>query len=357
MGVTITLAAAMLLGVGFVLQQHAAEQAPKALFLRLRLITSLLPQRRWLVGVGVMVTGQLCSAWSVSHLALSLAEPMLATSLLFALALAVPLSGQRLRAVEVIGAVVLAGGVAALSVARDATNTPAASFASPAGWLAAAAIAAVAAGFVHVGRLRSGQARATLTGAAAGLVFGISDALTRQTVLLMDSRPLSALLTSWPGYSLVGASLLGLWLMESAFSASQLHTSLPAISAAEPAAGIVLGVMVFGDTIKMSPVMIATQLAGVIALVTGVILVARAPVLRDLRRRSVAALAHAAPQHGTRTSGEERAPAAGDGPGPATERLTAAGPVTAGPVTAGAGRGIRGVVAPASPPGRLDAGA
>jgi drug/metabolite transporter (DMT)-like permease len=322
MGVSITLAAAMLLGVGFVLQQHAAEQAPKALFLRLRLITALLRQRRWLVGVGVMVSGQLASAWSVSHLDLSLAEPMLATSLLFALGLAMPLSGQRLRAAEVVGAVVLAGGVAALSVARDATNAPAASFASPAGWLAAAAIATVAAGFVQAGRLRSGQARATLTGAAAGLVFGIADALTRQTVLMMDSRPLSALLTSWPGYSLVGASLIGLWLMESAFSAAQLHASLPAISAAEPAAGIVLGVIVFGDTIRTSPVMIATQIAGVIALVTGVILVARAPVLSELRRRSVAVLTHTSPHRGAQPAGER--------PGPAAERLSAADNVATG---------------------------
>lgn len=318
MGVAITLAAAMLLGVGFVLQQHAAEKAPKALFLRLRLLTGLVRQRRWLAGVGVMICGQLASAWSVSHLDLSLAEPMLATSLLFALGLAVPWSGQRLRAAEVAGAVILAGGVAALSVARD-VSAPATSFASPAGWLAAAAIAVVAAGFVQAGRLRSGQARATLTGAAAGLVFGIADALTRQTVLLMDSRPVGALLTSWPGYSLLGASLIGLWLMESAFSADQLHASLPAISAAEPAAGIVLGVIVFGDSIRTSPIMIATQITGLIALVCGVILVARAPALSQLRLRSAAVLAHASPRRVLRAAPKPL--------GPAAEQLGRARPV------------------------------
>ncbi|HTX82853.1 MAG TPA: hypothetical protein VME44_11765 [Streptosporangiaceae bacterium] len=43
--------------------------------------------------------------------------------------------------------------------------------------------------------------------AAAGLVFDISDALT-QTVHIMSAHPLTALLTSWPGYSLSGASLV-----------------------------------------------------------------------------------------------------------------------------------------------------
>jgi drug/metabolite transporter (DMT)-like permease len=292
MTIAIALVAAMLLGVGFVLQQRAAGEAPKAFFLRFALIAELLRQRSWLAGLGIMIMGQLASAYSVSHIDLSLAEPLLSTNLLFALALAVPLSGQRLRAIEMAGAVVLLGGVAALSVARiaEAPAASTASFASPAGWLAAAVIAGVAVAFVQAGRVCRGQARATFTGAAAGLVFGISDALTRQTVQIMDHHGFGALLTTWPGYSVVGAGLVGLWLMESAFNASELHASLPAISAAEPSAGIILGVVVFGDTIRTSPPMIAVQIIGVIALVLGVVLVARASVLNDLRRKSTEAL-------------------------------------------------------------------
>jgi drug/metabolite transporter (DMT)-like permease len=282
MNIVITVVAAFLLGTGFVLQQQAAEQAPKAFFLRLALISDLLRQRRWLVGLAIMIAGDIASAWSVSHISLSLAEPLLSTSLLFALALAVPLSGQRLQATELIGVIALCGGVAALSVARTA-HSPALSFSSPAGWLAAAAMAGVAAVFVQAGRLRHGVVRAMFTGTAAGLVFGISDALTRQTVHIMDARSVTALFTTWPGYSLVGATLVGLWLMESAFNAAPLHASLPAISAAEPVAGIALGVVVFGDAIRVSPAMIAVQAVGLAALVAGVVLVARAPALSDLR--------------------------------------------------------------------------
>src|SRR5271170_2078314 len=143
MVIGITLVAAMLLGVGFVLQQHAAEQEPQAYFLRLQLILDLLRRRRWLLGFGVMITGQLLSAWCVGHLALTLYEPLLATSLIFALALAVPLSRQRLRATELVGAVILSCGVAALSLSRS-PGTPAVSFGSFADWPAAAGVAAVA---------------------------------------------------------------------------------------------------------------------------------------------------------------------------------------------------------------------
>jgi drug/metabolite transporter (DMT)-like permease len=281
--IAITLVAALLVGVGFVLQQHAAEQAPKSYFLRLRLITTLLRRPRWIAGVAVMAAGQLLSAWAIGHVALSLAEPLLTSSLIFALALAVPLSGQRLGAAEVAGAVLLSGGVAALSLARTA-GAPAESFGSFAAWPAAAGIAAVAGGFLLAGMCRSGQQRATLTGTAAGLVFGVSDALTRRTVEIMGAHPFAALLTGWPLYCLVAASLAGFWLMESSFNAAPLHASLPAITAAEPVAGMLLGIVVFGDVIHLSPGMLALQAAGIAALVAGVILVARAPVLSRLSR-------------------------------------------------------------------------
>jgi len=281
--VVIALAAAMLLGVGFVLQQHAAEQAPKAYFLRLRLITDLLHRPRWLAGLAVMIAGQLCSAWAVGHLDLSLAEPLLATNLIFALALAVPLSRQQLRATELIGAVLLSGGVAALSLARS-PGTPDVSFGSGADWPVAAGIAFVAYCFVHAGRRRPAAQRALFTGIAAGLVFGISDALTRRTVQIMDTHSFVALFTSWPAYCVVFAGLIGLWLLENSFTAAPLHASLPGITAAEPLTGILLGVVVFGDVIRISPGMIALQAIGLAAIVSGVIMVARAPCLSQLRR-------------------------------------------------------------------------
>ena len=286
--VGITLVAAMLLGAGWVLQQHAAEQAPQAYFLRLKLISDLLHRPRWLLGLAVMISGQLLSAWSVGHLDLSLYEPLLATSLIFALALAVPLSHQRLRGTELLGAVILSSGVAALSLARS-PGTPSASFGSFSDWPAAAGIAVVAYCFIHAGHLRSGQARATLTGIGTGLVYGISDALTRRTVQIFDAHSFVGVLSTWPPYCLLGAALIAMWLMQNSFSAAPLHASLPGMTAAEPVSGILLGVVVFGDVIRISPGMLAIQAAGIVALVVGVIMVARAPVLGQIRPAVISA--------------------------------------------------------------------
>lgn len=58
-----------------------------------------------------------------------------------------------------------------------------------------------------------------------------------------------------------------------------LHASLPAITAAEPGCGMVLGIVVFREQVPVSAPMIALQIAGLLALVVGMVMVARAPAL------------------------------------------------------------------------------
>jgi hypothetical protein len=280
----ISVVAAALLGVGFVLQQDAAQQAPKAHFLRIQLLADLLRRPRWLAGLIIMVAGELLSAWVVGHMVLSLAEPLLATSLLFALLLAGPLSGQSVHKTEVAGALILMGGVTALSLARN-VRSPQVYVGSYAYWpFAGAAVLFLAFVLAELGRRRSAGQRALLTGTSAGLVFGIADALTRRTVQILDTGHFAVLLTSWPGYSLIAVSLVALWLMESAFNAAPLHISLPGITAAEPISGIVLGVVVFRDSVDVSAGAIALEAGGLIALLVGVIMVSRSAALARLRR-------------------------------------------------------------------------
>lgn len=284
--VGITLIAAMLTGSGFVLQQHAAEQVNDAEFLHPGLIARLVRNRRWVAGIVVMALGYLLQAWTLGHLTLSVSEPLLATNLIFALLLAAPLSGQALQKTEIVGAVLLTAGVAALSLTRT-VKAASESFGSSSHWPAAAGIALIAVFLVQLGRKRSGGVRATLTGTAAGLMLGVADAFTRRTVLIIDgSHPLH-LLVHWPGYATLAASIIGLWFVQNAFNAAPLRWSLPAVTAAEPTAGIVLGVVVFGDQVHVTPPLVAVQVAGVVALVAGVILVARAPVFHDLRLREL----------------------------------------------------------------------
>jgi drug/metabolite transporter (DMT)-like permease len=305
-----TLLAAILLGVGFVLQQYSAEQEPESRFLHLRIMTDLLRQPRWLLGIGCMVAGYLLAAWSIGHLPLTLVEPLLTTYLVWALVLAVPMSRQRVRPAEVIGAVILIGGVTLLSVSRSITPIGL-SFGSFSHWYAAAIIAGVAFIAVQIGHRRKGQVRATLTGLGAGLVFGVQDALTRQTLEILQANSFTALLRTWAPYALVGAGIVGIYLVQNAFSAAPLRASLPAIAAGEPIAGIALGIVVFGDSIQITPGMLAIQAGGIALLIVGVVAVARSSAFSGLRKIT----GHILPGQDAATPAPPDAPADGNPPG------------------------------------------
>ncbi|MBO0821936.1 MAG: DMT family transporter, partial [Nocardiopsaceae bacterium] len=286
-----TLLAALLIGTGFVLQQDAAAREPASRFLRLGLMLDLIRSPKWLGGIACMIGGQVLAAWSIGHLSLSFVEPLLTMNLVFALLLAVPLSGASIKVWEIAGSLVLCLGVALLSAARSAQPIGL-SFGSVDHWPAAAVIAGVAFVAVQAGRRRKYRARAMLIGIAAGLVYGIQDALTRQTLEILSASGGHALLTTWAPYALVGAGATGIWLMQSAFSAGPLQFSLPAIAAGEPIIGILLGVIIFGDRIAITPGALAMQAGGIAAMIAGVVSVARAPALSALRAWTPPGLPH-----------------------------------------------------------------
>ncbi|MGD0933578.1 MAG: DMT family transporter [Streptosporangiaceae bacterium] len=304
MDYAITLVAAVLLGVGFVLQQQTAETAPQSHFLSPRLFLDLFKKRKWLAGIGCMIAGQVLAAWSLGHLSLGLVEPLLTFNLLVALILAVPISHQPVRITEIVGALVLIAGETILSLAR-VIQPIGQSFGSFSHWPGAGGIALIAFAAVQAGRRRSGKRRATWTGLGAGLVFGIQDALTRQTLQILQNHGISGMLQSWSAYCLVATGAVGILLMQSAFNSGPLHASLPTITAGEPVAGILLGIIVFGDRISLTPGSLALQAGGLFALVLGVVLVARAPALDNLRK-AVAEPGHLPRPH-LRDTGPHRA--------------------------------------------------
>jgi hypothetical protein len=174
--------------------------------------------------------------------------------------------------------------VALLSASRS-TKPIGLSFGSLSHWYAAAIIAGVAFVAVQVGHRRQGQVRATLTGLGAGLVFGIQDALTRQTLQIVQGHhSWTVLFSTWSAYALLGAGIVGIWLMQNAFSAGPLHYSLPTIAAGEPVAGIALGILVFGDRVQISAGMLAIEAGGIAALIVGAVAVARSSAFSGLHK-------------------------------------------------------------------------
>jgi drug/metabolite transporter (DMT)-like permease len=271
--------AAILLGLGFVVQQQAAAQQPPTDLLRLRLLAHLARQPRWLLGIATMVAGQVLGAMALSKGSLGLVEPLLAANLLFALAISALWKREHLAPREWLGALTLAGGLGGF-VAAAAPDTG--GVLTPPGLssvLSLAVIAAVAAALVLWSRLGTGAPTATKIAAAAGVLFGLQDALTRRTLAALPLLGVLGLIGQWPTYTLVPVAVGGLLLAQSAFEAAPLRASLPAMTLVEPVTGIGLGAAVFAEHLDLSPVALGLEVFCLAVAALGAWLVGTSPKL------------------------------------------------------------------------------
>lgn len=273
------LVGACFLGLGFVLQQEAAARAPLADILSFRLLLDLAKVPRWLLGIGFMVIGQLLSALALSLGDVSRVAPLLATNLLFAMALARKISGQRLGRGGWAGVVLLSGGVAVFVAAGSPQGNDGHDIAPLRRWLVLGTIVAVALAMVVFARhLRLAEEPPLLAG-AAGVLYGMQDALTREASTVFSESGLIGVVTTWQPYVVVSSAVVGLVLVQSAFEAGPLRQSLPALTAAEPLSAIVCGIGFLGDTVRLTPLAVIGEIVGLGAAVGGVFILGRHPAM------------------------------------------------------------------------------
>ncbi|MFI9344320.1 DMT family transporter [Streptomyces sp. NPDC052773] len=274
----LALSAACCLGFGFVLQQNAAQRAPLADFLSPRLLLDLAKVPSWLGGIGLMAVGMALGAVALGQGEISLVEPLLATNLLFALALSRRRTRQPLGRQGWLGLALLAGGVAAFLVAGEPRGGHA--VADPVRhWLIIGLMVGTAlllTGYARRARLGSAP---VLLAVAAGLLYGVQDALTRESGQRFAAGGWPELLTGWQPYAVLVLGVTGLILVQSAFETAPLRKSLPALTAAQPLAGILCGVGFLGDRLHTDAAALAGQAAGLTAVVGGILLLGMHPAL------------------------------------------------------------------------------
>ncbi|MFC5670732.1 DMT family transporter [Streptomyces incanus] len=274
----LAVSAACCLGFGFVLQQNAAHQAPLGDFLSPRLLLDLVKVPRWLGGMALMVTGMALGAAALGHGELSLVEPLLATNLLFALALSRHQTGRPLGRQGWAGLALLAGGVTAFVVAGQPTGSHV--LTDPLRqWL-------IIGGVVGLAMLLTGCAKRSrltvgpiLLALAAGLLYGVQDALTRVSGQRFTAEGFAGLLSGWQPYAVLALGVTGLVLVQSAFETAPLRMSLPALTTAQPLAGIACGVGFLGDRLRTDTGALAWEACGLAAIVVGIVLLGLHPAM------------------------------------------------------------------------------
>jgi drug/metabolite transporter (DMT)-like permease len=273
-----SLAAASCYAIAAVLQQSAAVAEDPALSLRPALVGSLLRRRRWLLGILASVAGYAFQFLALRRGSLALVEPLLVASLVIALPLNALVERRALSAREWAPGLAIVGALTLfLLAARPGRGAP---HASAGGWilLACLTLGAVTICVRHAGA--GGPRRAVALGSGAGILFGVTGAVTETTGHLLD-HGIAHLFASWAPYALILAGVAGLIINQSAFQAGELRWSLPAITILEPLVAILIGELMFHEHIAGGVLARSEEVLGLAGMTIGVLTLARSPVQRQ----------------------------------------------------------------------------
>jgi drug/metabolite transporter (DMT)-like permease len=223
------------------------------------------------VGTVGDTAGYVAQAAALGLGSLLLVQPLLVTTLVWALPLQSWWTRRPPRATDVAWALALAVALGTFVVVGE--PTAGLDRAPWERWLPAAAVlGAVVAACAVAAAARRGTTRALLLGVVTGVAYGVVAALTKGVVDALGEG-LFALLTTWETYALAGAAVAGTLVQQSAFQAAGLQASLPLIIVGEPVVAVVLGVVVLDEQVRadgaewvLIGVLVAVMVAATVAL-------------------------------------------------------------------------------------------
>jgi hypothetical protein len=247
LAVALALVAALLLAVGSVAQRRAAALVPDDEARGLTLLRRLVRSPTWWAGSVGDVGGFVVQAAALGVGSLLLVQPLLVTTLLFALPLEAWTGGRRVSRRDGVWALVLAAALALFLVVGEPTagqdRAPLSAWA-PSGTVLVIVLGAC----LLLAARRRGPVRAATLAVATGIAYGVLAALTKSVVDLLGDGIVPVLL-GWETWALVVAAIAGTYLQQAAFQAGDLSTTLPAITVGEPLVAAFLGLTVLGERV------------------------------------------------------------------------------------------------------------
>ena len=297
MELLLALAGAILFAVGTVLQQQEAKQADEDQALSAGFLVQLAKRPRWLLGIAADFLGFLCQAAALTLGRLVVVQPILASSILFALPFGARLTGEPVGRRRWAAAGVVTLGLAVFLFVGDPSGGV--EDASGRAWIISGVIAFVATGvLVGLARGRGPAPRAALLGAAAGVLFGISAGLTKATVEQLDDGVL-AVLEHWHLYALIVVGYLSMTLSEAALQTGELAPALATQMTIDPIVSVLMGIFAFQETVHGEALGAVVSFAALALMMGGIVVLALGEGDDDA---AVQALADGPPEEASSTS-------------------------------------------------------
>jgi drug/metabolite transporter (DMT)-like permease len=285
----LALAAAFLFALAAALQQKGALGLPEISIRHPSSLARLAGQTMWLAGTAALLCGYVLQAAALDRGRLAIIQPLLVTTVVFALPLGYFLTSQHVGRSELLGSGVIVVGLALFAIyghpAGGRENAPGDE------WAAAIAVLAALSGILLVFGGRGGPTvKAAVYGTVAGILFGLSAALTKPTLDYLHAG-LGQLLSHWEPYALAIAGALGFVLQQVSLGTGKLAPSVATVSVANPVVGILLGIILLDERLSRPAWHVAVACVGLGAALVGAVVIALARQSERERKPSSAAVA------------------------------------------------------------------
>ncbi len=259
-GILLALACAMATNIGFLYKHRGACAAlPVDVRHPLRTAGSLWSQKLFAIGMGIASLAWIFHVAAMSFAPLSLVQAVLAGGMVLLAIMAERIFGLKIGRRQWAGLALTAFGLILLGVTLPATPGANSHFSLP-GMISFEA-ALIAGGTLLIMGPRIGARRehhGFMLGAAAGILFGVSDIALKAMTGLVGSAGLAGLLTPWL-LVCAAASVAAFYASAKGLQDGQAVPVIAVTGTAANISGIVGGIIVFGDPLSGNPLWLAVQ--------------------------------------------------------------------------------------------------
>jgi drug/metabolite transporter (DMT)-like permease len=262
---TLALLAAICFALAATLWQRASLGLSGVSFRRPKSLLVLLTRWVWLLGLVAQVVGVVLQAGALDRGRVSIIQPLLVTTVIWALPLGYFLTRQTIGAREVVGAAIIVVGLALFASfghpAAGVDNAPGSDWVASILIICAASVCLLV--FANRGSL---SMKAAFLGTVAGLLYGLSATLMKPVVESLHTESLGAVVEGWQFWVWAAAGLIGFLFQQLSLSTGKLVPSVAAVSVANPVVSVMLGALVLQERLEKNPPWHAVAAVGALGL-------------------------------------------------------------------------------------------
>ena len=234
-------------------------------------LVRLLVVPAWLVGTLVLLGGSAAQGAALDRGPLVVIQPLLVTTIVWALPLGYWLSGQHVNRRQALGAAVVVIGLAlfVLVGSPDAGSDDA----ETAELCAAALVICMIVGLLLLGlRRMSPSTRAAVLGVCAGLLYGLSATFAKPVIADLHVGIAEAA-GDWRTWALLGFGFVAFVIQQMSLATGQLAPAMATLSVANPVVSVVLGILLFDERLTQPEWHVVVALAALLAALAGAALI------------------------------------------------------------------------------------